>query len=486
MSSDATKIRVRFAPSPTGMLHVGTARTALFNWLFARHVGGTFVLRIEDTDKARSTVESENGLVESLRWLGLNWDEGPNNPGDCGPYRQSERLDIYRDKTRQLIDAGAAYRCFCSDEDLSAKRDAAKAAGLATHYDRTCAAIDPAEAERRAATEPHIVRFRMPLRDITIEDIIRGEVTFPADMVGDFILLRQDGMPIYNFACVVDDGLMRITHVVRGDDHLSNTLRQVVIYEALGLPVPRFAHLSMILGEDRSKLSKRHGATSVESYREQGYPADALVNYLALLGWNPGDDREDMTRAELIEAFSLERVHKSAAIFDHTKLKWLSGVKIRGAGADELLPDARRFLPDDDDERRLLMIKAVLDRIHCAAGIPDQLAALRGDLPEPDEETREWLANGELFGALAERLATPPTEDAEGAPLPPDAPLNSAEFKRAVKKTGKAVGAKGKGLFMPVRVALTGVMHGPDLSAIAELLGREVVLSRLRSAMKAE
>jgi len=460
--------RVRFAPSPTGRLHVGNARTALFNWLFARKSGGTLVLRVEDTDRERSTRESEEAMLESLRWLGLDWDEGLEAGGDFGPYRQSERLHLYAEAARRLLDEGKAYPCFCTDEELAAKRERAQAEKRAPVYDGTCAGLDPAEAAARAAAEPHTLRFRAPVRDFSVDDIVRGRVTFPAGTVGDYILLRQDGMPVYNFACVVDDGLMQISHVLRGEDHLPNTLRQVMLYEALGLEAPRFAHLSMILGEDRSKLSKRHGAVSVEDFREKGYLPEALLNYLALLGWNPGDEREEMPAEEIVEAFSLERLNKAPAVFDRGKMDWIAGLKIRAMKPDELLETARPFLPGESDERRLKMIAAAQDNLRCMADLPEALSALREAPAEPDGEAAAWLEGaGGLFEALATEL--------EAA-----AELSAESFKAAMKSAGKSAGVKGKQLFMPVRVRLTGLMHGPDLAATAEILGRDEVLARLR------
>ncbi len=467
-----SQVRVRFAPSPTGSadssLHMGVARTAIFNWLLARKTGGAFVLRIEDTDTERSSRESEASIMDSLRWLGLDWDEGPEAGGDFGPYRQSERLPLYREAADRLVTEGKAYPCFCSEERLAQHREEAKASGGDPRYDGTCATLAPDEAAARAAGEAHTIRFRMPEREVKVRDIVRGEVSFPAGMVGDFVLLRHGGLPVYNFACVVDDAAMKISHVLRGEDHLPNTLRQVLLYEAFGEPLPEFAHLSMILGEDKSKLSKRHGAVSVEQYREKGYPPEALVNYLALLGWNPGDDREAMGMAELTEAFSPERLNKSAAVFDATKLDWFSGLKLREAGPEALMPAARAFLPpDDDDATRLLKIKAALDRIRCAADLPRELAGIQGALPEPDAAAREYLDAADLFRALASLLG-----EGEGT-------LTPEIFKAAVKEAGQNTGRKGKQLFMPLRVALTGRDHGPDLGALAAVLGRGEVLRRL-------
>src|SRR5262245_4972060 len=319
----STPVRVRFAPSPTGWLHVGGARTAYFNWLFARKHGGAFVLRIEDTDVERSDPASEQAVLDDLRWLGLGWDEGPDVGGAHGPYRQSERLSRYRLHADRLLAEHRAYRCFCDDASLEARRAAALAAGRPPHYDGRCRAIPPAEAQSRALDgEPHSVRFTVEPRDWTLHDAVRGEVTFPAGMVGDFVLLRSSGLPTYNFACVVDDHGMAISHVIRAEEHLANTPRQLMLYDAFAWEPPRFAHVPLILNRDRSKMSKREGeaAVAVGDWRRAGYVPEALLSYLALLGFHPGDDREVLTRPEMLEAFSLERVGRSGSVFDPAKL----------------------------------------------------------------------------------------------------------------------------------------------------------------------
>ncbi len=320
------KPRVRFAPSPTGMLHVGNARTALYNWLFAKHNDGTAILRIEDTDVERSEVRYENLLIEDLHWLGLTWEEGPQMGGSHGPYRQSERLPIYADHTERLLLEGKAYRCFCSPEQLEAEREAAVAAHQPQIYSGRCRAISIEDSRKRAAAgESYAVRLRIPDHPIRFKDLVRGEVEFPAEAVSDPVLVRSNGMPVYNYVVAVDDALMEITHVIRGDDHVSNTPKQVAIYEAFGWTVPEFAHLSTILGSDRERLSKRHGATSIASFREMGYLPEALMNYLALLGWGAeGGTRETFTPEELVREFKLERVTASPAVFDIAKLDWLN------------------------------------------------------------------------------------------------------------------------------------------------------------------
>ncbi len=326
----ATKTRVRFAPSPTGLLHVGNARTALYNWLFARHTGGDFLLRIEDTDLDRSEARHEAQLIEDLKWLGLNWDEGPRLAGEGvegphAPYRQSERLAIYREHTAQLLAEGKAYRCFCTAEELEAERQKAVAEHRPQIYSGRCRSISTADSEARAANEPFAVRLRIPDRPLRFHDIVRGDVEFASETVSDPILVRSSGVPVYNYVVTVDDALMEITHVIRGDDHISNTPKQVAIYEAFGWPVPEFAHLSTILGSDRERLSKRHGATSIASFREMGILPEALVNYLALLGWGAeGGTRETFTLEELTREFKVERVTAAPAVFDWAKLHWLN------------------------------------------------------------------------------------------------------------------------------------------------------------------
>src|SRR3954452_10212547 len=333
-------VRVRFAPSPTGHLHVGGARTAIFNWLFAHRHGGKFIIRVEDTDQARSTRESETMVLEDLQWLGLKWDEGPDADGPHTPYRQSERTDLYGSVAQQLLASGTAYRCFCSEELLEAKRKQAEAEGRPPHYDLTCFRLSPQEISAKLNMwTPFALRFHVPDDgDVTIDDLIRGEVTWRRESLGDFILVRSDGLPTYNFSVVADDHEMEITHVIRAEEHLTNTHRQVLIYRALGWSVPRFAHVSLILGQDRTKLSKRHGATSVSQFAEEGYLADAMVNYLTMLGWSAPDGREIFTRDYAIENFALDRVNAAPAVFDPQKLDWLYVQYIHAMSAAELRP----------------------------------------------------------------------------------------------------------------------------------------------------
>ncbi|HUP44132.1 MAG TPA: glutamate--tRNA ligase [Thermoanaerobaculia bacterium] len=426
-------VRVRFAPSPTGHLHVGGARTAIFNWLFARHHRGTFILRIEDTDQARSTRESEQMVLEDLRWLGLEWNEGP--------FRQSERTAIYQRAADELIERGAAYRCYCSEEELEEKRKKAEAEGRPPHYDLTCWQAPPREGK-------HAVRFHVPeVGDVTIHDLIRGEVTWRKESLGDFILVRSDGLPTYNFSVVVDDHEMDITHVIRAEEHLTNTHRQVLIYRAMGWSVPELAHVSLILGPDRSKLSKRHGATSVSQYADQGYLAEAMVNYLTLLGWSSPDGQETFTRQEAIAKFSLDRVNRAPAVFDVQKLDWLNGQYIHRMSASELRPLASSFFDVPWLEEGIDVVKTSVQRL---TQFRDALAFVeRYEPPQIDRSFAEAL--------LAELRSH-------------GAPRDEAGYKEMVERLKNATGLKGKSLFMPLRLAMTGMEHGPELVRAIPLL----------------
>ncbi|MBF0503122.1 MAG: glutamate--tRNA ligase [Candidatus Riflebacteria bacterium] len=471
-------VRVRFAPSPTGYLHVGGARTALFNWLFARGHHGTFILRIEDTDQERSTLEAEEGLLRDMRWLGLDWDEGPGIGGPHGPYRQSERLPIYRKAVETLLSNGSAYPCFCSEEDLERKRQEAEAEHRSPHYDGTCLHLSPDEVKKRlAAGEPHVVRVHVPGKDYAVDDLVRGRVEWKTETLGDFIIMRSNGMPVYNFCVVVDDADMEITHVVRAEEHLPNTHRQLILYEALGRPIPIFAHVSLILGPDKTKLSKRHGATSVGQYKDDGFLKDAMINYLALLGWAEGVDREIYTRAELAEKFSLERINPAPAVFDQTKLAWMNGQYLRSMPVDELIklvaPKLKTAWPGDSrfdsDEFIRKLTSLVLNHLTTLNDVVKEAKAVLDDAPAPvDEDARAAIAVPEvpaLFTALRGEFAT--------------CPWNKDGFNAAIKAAGKTAGVKGKTLFMPIRVKLTGTCHGAELVGILDLLGREEILRRL-------
>lgn len=434
--------RVRFAPSPTGHLHVGGARTAIFNWLFAKNQKGLFLIRVEDTDQARSTRESEEMVLDDLRWLGLNWDEGPDVGGPHAPYRQSERLGTYLPAAESLIAKGVAYRCYCREEELEAKRKQAEADGRPPHYDLTC------WHKRRDDEAPHVIRFHVPEDgDVTIDDLIRGEVTWRKESLGDFVIVRSDGMPVYNFSVVVDDHDMEITHVIRAEEHLTNTHRQVLIYRAMGWDVPRFAHVSLILGQDRTKLSKRHGATSVSAYADEGYLPDAMLNYLTLLGWSSSEGVEVFSREYAIANFSLDRVNSAPAVFDPQKFEWLNGQYVHAMSAAELAPLVRRFFDAPWLEAGIDVVKT---SVHRLTEFGDALKFVLEYAPPAVDR------------AFAEKLADDLREHG--------APRDEAGYKAMVERLKNATGLKGKNLFLPLRLAMTGLEHGPELVKSIPLL----------------
>jgi nondiscriminating glutamyl-tRNA synthetase len=470
--------RTRFAPSPTGSLHVGNARTALFSWLHARHTGGTFILRLEDTDVARSAPEAERSVIEDLKWLGLEWEEGPDNGGPFGPYRQSERLALYREVAERLRAGGKAYDCYCTDEELEAKRKIALGKGLSPHYDGRCRSLGPGETEDfRAQGRRPSVRFVVEYDEVVVQDVVRGEVRFKRGMVGDFVILRSDGMPTYNFACVVDDWKMKISHVIRGEEHLSNTLRQCLLYRDLGVAPPVFAHLSLVLGPDRSKLSKRHGATSVAELRRLGYPAEAVINHLALLGWSPGDDVEIMSRSEIVERFLLERVSKSPSVFDAERLDWLGAHYIKNMTAGRLVDGVLPYLRERgcDTSDLDLVARAVEANKHRVKRFAD-LA----------EEASAYLGSARaLAPGLASKLRGPGAAKALDlfiAALEAMAEGDKEAVRAALARVLEESGMKRGEVFMPLRIALTASQKGPEIPAVVEVLGRERALARLRLA----
>jgi nondiscriminating glutamyl-tRNA synthetase len=472
------EVRVRFAPSPTGHLHVGGARTALFNWLFARHEGGRFILRVEDTDVERSSAGFESEILADLLWLGLAWDEGPDRGGTFGPYRQSERVALYREQAERLVAQGKAYPCFCTDEELDRKKEDLRRANLPPQYDGACRRLDEAErARRRAEGRSESVRFVVPPgSERRLDDFVRGEVVFPAGMVGDFVILRSNGLPTYNFAAAADDAAMAITHVIRGEEHLSNTVRQIMIYEALGLEPPRFAHIPLILGLDRSKLSKRHGAPNVGDFRERGYPAEAIVNYLAFLGWSPPGDRETLSLDELAGAFELDRVSPSGSIFDEVKLNWFSARYVKQGGARRYLDDALPFFPGEvrdayPRERLAEIFEILAENLPSFSRIADEIAPFRPGIPALGGEARDAVAGArELLSAILASLG----ECEE---------WSAAAIGGRIKESGARLQVKGKALYMPLRAAVTGSLHGPDLSRVMEIRGRESVLRAIRGAL---
>ena len=478
--------RVRFAPSPTGPLHIGGARSALFNYLLARKSGGQFVVRIEDTDLERSSKESEVNIFESLNWLGLDADESVQVGGDFGPYRQTERLDIYKKYADQLLAEGKAYYCFCTEEEIEKERAEAMEKGEMPIYSGKCYHLSKEEAEQRlAAGEKAVVRLHVPEGEkLVVDDAVRGVVTFESDGVGDFVIVKSDGIPTYNFAVVVDDHLMQISHVIRAEEHLSNTPRQIAVYNALGWDVPKFAHISLILGEDRKKMSKRHGATSVTQYEKMGYLPEAVFNFLALLGWSAGDKDEIMTKEEIIENFDLGAVSKSPAVFDMEKLKWLNGHYIRECSIERLVDLAIPFLQEADylpetvtEEQKAwvaLIMQALQEKIHTIHDILDFMPLFVGeDIVIEDEEAKAVLAEETVptvIAAFKQKLAELPE-------------WNAPDVKKIFKAISKETGLKGKQVFMPIRIALTGQMHGPDLHFIIPVMGPELVEKRLKKTV---
>ncbi|MFL6427416.1 MAG: glutamate--tRNA ligase [Acidobacteriaceae bacterium] len=472
------KPRVRFAPSPTGMLHVGNARTALYNWLFAKHNGGSAILRIEDTDAERSEARYEALLIEDLHWLGLTWEEGPQMGGSHGPYRQSERLPIYAEHTEKLLAEGKAYRCFCTPEQLEAERAAAAAAHQPQVYSGRCRVVSTEESQRRATDgELHAVRLRIPDHPIRFKDLVRGEVEFPAEAVSDPVLVRSNGMPVYNYVVAVDDALMEITHVIRGDDHVSNTPKQVAIYEAFGWKVPQFAHLSTILGSDRERLSKRHGATSIASFREMGYLPEALMNYLALLGWGAeGGTRETFTPEELVREFKLERVTASPAVFDIGKLDWLNRHYLKLRPIADVAKLAWPYFEQagylGSHENATVEITEWFERL-VAVFLPsvdhlDQLPGKAAFLFELDlAKTKDDPENAALLKSdVGERVVGAFAARAMAEP----GPITAERFKALMNEVKAETGAKGKELFHPVRILLTGAHSGPEFDKIVPLM----------------
>ena len=479
-----TDVRVRMAPSPTGRLHIGTARTTLYNWLFARHTGGTFVLRLEDSDQARSSEEFTADILAGLRWLGIDWDEGPEVGGPHGPYFQSQRLARYREVAEELLARGIAYPCYCTADELAARRKEMQAAGLPPKYDRKCLRLTTEDRARLDAEgRPKALRFRVPDEgSMGWTDLIRGEVSFENALLDDFVLVKADGFPTYLLAVVVDDNDMRISYVLRGEDILSATPRQLHIYQAVGWPLPQFAHIPLILAPDRSKMSKRYGATSVTEYREMGYLPEAIVNFIALLGWSPGEDRELMTREEMIRDFSLEGIGKSGAVFDLEKLNWMNGVYLRRLSAEQYVELAKPFLekagvlaegPSDEYLAQVLVLEQ--ERAKTLAELPE-LTAFFFREPERYDEKGEakWFRRegaAELLASIREALSKVKDWTVEAL---------EAAFRCLAATRGEKVGP----IIHTTRLAVTGRTAGPGLFETLAVLGWERVLARLERAKR--
>jgi glutamyl-tRNA synthetase len=478
-------VRVRFAPSPTGYLHIGGARTALFNWLYAKRHGGVFVLRVEDTDIERSSWEMVSGIVDGLRWLGLDWDEGPDIGGPHAPYFQSQRVEMYRAMAERLVAAERAYYCYCSTETLQQKRQAAEAAGGGWIYDRACCSLAAdAIAAREAAGSPRAIRFKVPAGQTSFVDLVHGAIAFDNANIEDFVVLRSDRQPTYHLSVVVDDMEMDITHVVRGDDHISNTPKQVLLYQAFGAPPPRFAHVPLILGPDRKRLSKRHGATSVMEYPRLGYLPEAMVNFLSLLGWSPGDDRELFTREELIDAFTFEGISGGNAIFNPEKLDWFNQQHILRLPIDELakrveplLREAGLWTESLSRLQRQWMYR-VLELVRPRVKRLHQLV----------EEMRPFLQQVVDYdqGAVSKHLSKSEVRDALRA-LPDTLasldPFSTATLESAVRSLAESHGITAAALIHATRVALTGRAVSPGLFEVLELLGPDRASARVQDAM---
>jgi nondiscriminating glutamyl-tRNA synthetase len=464
-------LRVRFAPSPTGYLHIGGARTALFNFLYSRRHNGTFVLRVEDTDVKREAADSYGQILDDLRWLGIHWDEGP--------FRQTERLSVYRRYASELLEKGLVYPCYCTPEELEQKRKDQMARGENPAYDGTCRSLSMAQRYQKenAGVQP-CLRFRADSGPVAVQDVVRGEVSYDRDFTGDFVIIKSDGIPAYNFAVVVDDLEMGVTLVMRGEEHLVNTPRQILIYQALDRKPPLFAHLSMILAPDRSKMSKRHGTVAVSEYREKGYLPQALVNYIALLGWAPEGDEEIMSLSRMSEIFSLERVSRSPAVYDEKKLQWVNSRYIKETPKEELLDlllpfwmQADYLQENDLQNRELLMeiAEAVKPRLTLLTGIAGEARIFFDDSFEMGEDVREcmeWDTTPAVLRAFREVLGEMER-------------ITPGNFMDAIKQIQERSGAKGKKLYMPLRAALTGQAHGVELQHVLTLLKKDQVIKRL-------
>ena len=476
-------IRVRMAPAPTGRLHIGTARTTIHNWLFARHHAGAFVLRIEDTDRSRTTPESLADILDAIRWLGLDCDEGPDVGGDYGPYLQSERLSLYRQAAERLLAQGDAYPCYCTPDELEARRRDMQRQDLPPRYDRRCRTLSsPQRAALEAEGRPKALRFALPEEGATAwEDLVRGRIEFQNSELDDFVIVKSDGFPTYLLACAVDDSAMLISHVLRGEDLISGTPRQLHVYRALALHPPQFGHLPLILGADRSKLSKRHGAVAVTEYRDQGYLPEALTNFISLLGWSPGEDREILSRQQLIDTFSVQGIGKSNAIFDREKLEWMNGVYLRGLTPDQYLARARPFLESvlgdlaDQFDQQLISGALLLEqeRTKTLAELPDLTQFFFHD-PEAydDEGERKWFRREGAADLLAAVRAALVRLD----------PFDASAVEAAVRSVAEQLELKAGPVIHTTRLAVTGRTKGPGLFELLAVLGKDRVLTRLTRA----
>jgi glutamyl-tRNA synthetase len=474
-----SEIRVRFAPSPSGFLHIGGARTALFNYLFAKNKDGKFILRIEDTDRERSDLESVKAILNSLKWLGIEWDEGPEINGNYGPYFQSERHSIYTKYAEKLLENNKAYRCFCTPDDLQQRREKAQKENKPFKYDKRCLHLSPDEVKARLKEEtPYAIRLNIPDEGETVfNDLVWGETVFKNSELEDIVILRSNGNPTYNFAVVVDDYIMRISHIIRGEDHLSNTPKQLQIYIALDMKIPEFAHVPLILGTDKKRLSKRHGATSVGAYKEMGYLQEAVFNYIALLGWSPGDNREKMSRDELIKAFSIKGISKSPSIFDIEKLEWLNSNYIREKNDDELLPLLKKHLqkeniPEDVLEsewgEKVMLVEK--DKLKKLSDITELTSFFFNNKYDYDEKgLKKHILKGGNIEILQKLLKQ----------LKADEKISLESLEDIVRNLAKELDISAGKVIHPTRMAVSGKTSGPGLFEMMALLGKKRCIERI-------
>lgn len=476
------KMRVRFAPSPTGPFHIGGARSALFNWLLARKTGGSFVLRIEDTDLERSTQESEDNICAALKWLGITWDEGVDIGGPYAPYKQTQRLDTYIAYAQELVESGKAYYCYCSDKELEAQRQVLTDKNETPRYTGRCHELSVEEQEllKLEGRKP-TVRFKVPAnQEIIIPDMVRGVVKFDSNGVGDFVIVKSDGIPTYNYAVVVDDYLMNITHVIRAEEHLSNTPRQVLLYQALGWDLPIFGHISLILGKDRTKMSKRHGATSVDQYKNLGYLPEALMNFLALLGWAPSGEREIFSAEELIQEFSMDGVAKNPAVFDVDKLNYINEQYIKALGDEKYfemcLPylQAEGYTTGRSEQWLQELVAFTQERVSYLSQVTDEVKFFFTDDFTFEDEHAKCVLQEETAKMVVEIFI---------AQIKMAEQLDAVAVQSALKMTVKESKLKGAKVYMPIRVALTGNVHGPDLAKIAALFGLDRCIARIQQML---
>lgn len=482
-----SEVRVRYAPSPTGHLHIGNARTALFNYLFAKNQGGKFIIRIEDTDKKRNIEGGEQSQLKYLNWLGINWDESVDVGGDYGPYRQSERTDIYKKYYEELLEKGLAYKCFCTEEDLEKEREEQLARGETPQYSGKHASLTIEEQQELEGQglKPSI-RFRVPAnKEYRFNDMVKGDISFESEGMGDFVIVKKDGTPTYNFAVAVDDHLMKISHVLRGEDHISNTPKQMMIYEAFGWDIPVFGHMTLIVNENRKKLSKRDESIIqfIEQYEELGYLPDALFNFISLLGWSPGGEEEVYTKEQLIEIFDSARLSKSPAVFDTQKLAWMNNQYIKQLDLDQLIPlslphlyKAGKVTDDMNEEAK--------DRIHQLIALYQEQMSYGAEIVELTELFfKEDISYNREAETVLEGESVPEVLKAFLTEIESAEDFSADQVKASIKAVQKATGQKGKNLFMPIRVAITGQTHGPDLPKSIAVLGKNIVISRLNSVI---